>query len=354
MPQHTIIALKEGSIRARCTVCLQTWTSRDIRSSCPGARVYHFEELPSYLKTPTALWREERKVPPDYSKPNGAYRILKAPYYRLVYDSRSAIAQPLTERQIAANEKRKATMRQRYGCKLCDTYYRKDDLQWFKNGVCQHCQNAAGSWNSLIEWARHMLQEEAIILDITTEPEKRPISFTGQAPNCYYEKTTNTHLIAWSRPETFTLTGYQALSLTSGDVIHCIEQFTDEKDYIELRHLLIPPSSALVPYPLVLMTSDVTAEIAYRAARESKQQRERNPNLELLPIAYYYLARTGRTWTRILESDGSGRTERQHLEYAATTCEMQLEQDESTSALLRRFVLHLAAQERIEMEEDQP
>jgi hypothetical protein len=69
--------------------------------------------LPGYLKTLTAL-EHERKYPPDPERWDGAYRILRAPYYRLVYDERKAMHVPLTEKQLAAIAKQKATMRARY------------------------------------------------------------------------------------------------------------------------------------------------------------------------------------------------------------------------------------------------
>jgi hypothetical protein len=341
---HTIIP--EGK-QVRCIRCNQTWTSKHIRSECPGVPVYPFEQVPSYLKTLTALGRD-RKHPPDPNQWDGAYRILKAPYYRLIYDERKAIHQPLTEQQQASIEKRRRTMREKYGCQLCDTYYRKDDQQWFKHGICQHCQNAAGSWNELIAWARHLVQEEALILDIITEPVHRPVSFLGRAPHCYYDATTNRHLIEWHRPETFLVTGYQTLSLTTGEIEHKVEQIRKEDDLFYLGHLMSPQPSPLVPPPFVLMASKVVADITYRSAFSGQQDRERSQNLETVPYAWHYYARTGRSWERVFEHD-SGFTEREYIEDACTKFGMPYEQTASIGALIRLLVLHLAHLEMIEV-----
>lgn len=346
MWKHKLEAIRDGNKRVRCTICQQTWTDSP-RVGCPGCPVYPFEELPAHYKTLTALWRE-RKYPPDPDRPDAAYRILKAPYYRYCYDERTALHQPLTEKQIAAKEKQRATMRAKYGCRLCDTYYRKEDQQWFQDGVCSRCQSAARSWNQLIEWARNQVDEEATILDITTAPPVRPIAFTGSAPDCYYDRATNTHLIEWHKASAFQLTGYQLISLLTGGLVRDVPRLTAQEDVFELRHYMSPLASILVPPPRTLVVSQVVAELAYRAAHTTG---ERNPNLEVLPMAYHYQARIERSWSRILEVDARGKDERGHLEHAASVCGLHLEEGESTGQLLRRFVLHLAEQEMIEIGE---
>ncbi|SRR5579885_1563863 len=347
--KHRLQEIKEGNLRARCTICGQAWTSYDVRSACPGVPVYPFEETPSYLKTLTALERE-RKYPPDPEQWDGAYRILKAPYYRLLYDERKAEHRPLTEKQLAARDKQKATMRARYGCRLCDTYYRKEDQRWFRDGVCSRCQSAARSWNQLIDWARRLVVEQPLILDIFTEPAVRPIAFLGSAPNCYYDQATNKHLIEWWKPETYLLTGYQVMSLVTGELERKVEQLAREADVFELQHLISPQASALVPPPFVLMVSEVTADIVYHAVSRGTK-RERSANLETLPRGYSYHARTGRAWTRILEVDSRGLDEREHLEKACVACGATISEKDSTAALLRKLVLRLAAQEPIAIQE---
>jgi hypothetical protein len=98
------------------------------------------------------------------------------------------------------------------------------------------------------------------------------------------------------------------------------------------------------------MVSAVARDIAHRGAFASGRTGELNPNLETLPLAYHYHARAGRTWTRILEVDSRGHTEHEHLAYAVRACGLTVEDTESTATLLRRFVLHLAAQEPIIIE----
>ena len=345
--RHRLQAIKESNLRARCAICGQTWTSYDVRSACPGVPVNPFEQTPTYLKTLTALSRE-RKYPPDPDQWDGAYRILKAPYYRLLYDERKAIHKPLSAKRLAAKEKQQATMRARYGCRLCDRYYGKKDQDWFKDGVCSDCQNAARSWNTLIEWARRMVQEEPLLLEIFTNPVARPISFTGRAPDCYYDAATNQHLVEWWKPETYQLVGYQVMAFATGELERNVPRIREEADLYELRHFISPQSSALLPAPLVLMVSEVVADIAYRAAWPGNTKgRERNPNLEMLARAYHYQARTGRTWTRILEVDSRGYTELEHLQVACCACGIQIGQEDTPIALARKWILHVAAQEPI-------
>lgn len=343
--RHRLAEIKEGNLRARCAICGQSWTSSAVRSACPGVPVYPFEETPTYLKTLTALSRE-RKYPPDPEQWDGAYRILKAPYYRLLYDERKAISRPLTEKQLAAKERQRATMRARYGCRLCERYYHKEDQQWFKDGVCNDCQSAAHGWNTLIEWARQMVQEEPLLLDIMTNPAARPISFTGRAPDCYYDAATDQHLVEWWRPETYQLVGYQVMAFTTGELERDVPRITSEADLFELRHIISPQSSALLPAPLVLVVSEVVADIAYRAAWPANTKgRERNPNLEILPRAYHYQARVGRSWKRILEVDSRGYTELEHLQVACRACSVPVEQEDTPIALMRKWILRVAAQE---------
>jgi len=34
--RHRLQAIREGNLRARCSMCGQSWTSYDVRSVCPG------------------------------------------------------------------------------------------------------------------------------------------------------------------------------------------------------------------------------------------------------------------------------------------------------------------------------
>ena len=173
-------------------------------------------------------------------------------------------------------------------------------------------------WNQLIEWARQMVQEEPLILDIETEPSERPVAWTGRAADISYNEATNKHLIEWWKPETYLLTGYQAMSLVTGE-----------------------------------LASAVARDIAHRGAFAGARKGKLNPNLETLPLAYHSQARTGRTWTRILEVDNRGHTECEHLTYAVRTCDLTVSDADSTAMLLRRFALHVAAQEPLVIEESE-
>ena len=138
------------------------------------------------------------------------------------------------------------------------------------------------------------------------------------------------------------MTEYQIVNL-AGSVLYSRDLITQESDLIELRHLIAPLTSVLVPAPLVLVVSSVVVEIAARLAIPNRD-REMNPHLETLPSGWNIQARTGRGWTRILPIDSHGKTEREYLEHAALTCGMEMREGESTAQLVRRFLLHLAAQ----------
>lgn len=346
--RHNLIENAEK--KPTCTLCNQTWTSWKVRSACPGVPVYPFEETPPYLKTITSLERE-RKYPPDPNKWDGAYRVLKAPYYRLLYDERNAIYLPLTAKQIAANEKRKATQQERYGCRLCDTYYRKKDAARFSaDKVCQHCQNGRSSWNELIAWASHIVHEEPLILDIFTNPVVRPSTSTGKIPDCYYDPIERKMLFDCFEPTAYQITGYQTMHLLSGEIDRQVERITNEEELRYLQYLISPYTSLLLPSPFILMATSLAREITYHAAWSGYiegTRREKNENMDAVPLGWHYVARTGRTWTRILELS-AGYTERELLVQACNVCSISIREQESIASLIRRFALHLAAQPQVE------
>lgn len=345
---HRLIAYEDK--KPTCLLCKQTWSSWKVRSACPGVPVYPFEEVPSYLKTFTALGRE-RKYPPDPDKWDGAYRVLKAPYYRLLYDERKAIHQPLTEKQIAANEKRKVTQRERYGCRLCDTYYRKEDVVHFsEDKVCLHCQNGKRSWNELLAWASHIMHEEPLILDIFTHPIERAVTDAGgKTPDCYYDPIERKMLFECFKPDAYQLIGYQTMHLLSGEIERRVEQIATQDELSYLQYLLSPYTSSLLPPPFVLMATSMAREIAYQAAWRGygSEEHKKNENMDFVPKGYHYIARTGRTWTNILERGQHGHTERGMLEHACQTCDVVIGEQESIASMIRRFVLHLASQPEV-------
>jgi hypothetical protein len=171
--------------------------------------------------------------------------------------------------------------------------------------------------------------------------------FLPVSPLSYFTRISVLGLIEWWKPETYLLTGYQVMNLATGELERKVDALTNDDDIFYLRHLIGPRSSVHVPYPLVLMVSAVARDIAHRGAFSGVRKGELNPNLELLPLAYHYHARTGRAWTRILEADVRGHTEHGHIAYACQACGLTVEDTESMATLLRRFVLHLAAQEPI-------
>ena len=197
-----------------------------------------------------------------------------------------------------------------------------------------------------------MKQEEALILDIRTDPPERPITFYGKAPSIYYDVHEDRHLIKWSDPATFPVIGYQTLDLLTGEIERDVE-ITKEEDLFYLRHLITPRESRLVPYPLVLVVSTVVADLAYQCVISGwAGVNTRNPNLDTLPLGYSYHARVDRSWEGILQHD-RGHTEREHLLHTCQVLGVKLEGTETPGMLLRRLVLHLAEQDPILVESEE-
>ncbi len=330
---HMLEQIGEKGKQAKCTVCQQTWTSRSVRSSCPGVPVFPFEALPAHLKTLTALQRE-RNYPPDPDKADGAYRILKAPYYRLVYDERKAIHRPLSEKQLATIEKRKEAMRTKYTCRICNTFstgrYERRD---FHKGVCNKCQYAIGRYNEQIAWAQSLLENKTILLDIQTEPEVLPYSVQEGTP---------------------ILISYTSMHLESGETLRQADMSTTE-DLYYIRHLVCPMYSALVPYPWVLMLyGSELHTVRYELERNAKGLYLFNPNLtELLVTTHIEYTLEGNrpvsiySWRDIAWNKGW--TTRQTLEHI---CMLHgVDREGSTAKIMRRFVLHLAGLDMIHLDE---
>jgi len=303
-----------------------------VRSACPGVPVYLYEQTPSYLKTLTQLQRE-RKYPLDPEQWDGAYRVLKAPYYRLLYDERKAIHKPLTEKQLAAIARRKAATRQKYTCRVCHTFSTgRYDRRDFFDGVCNHCRYMTRRFNEQIEWARSLLDNQTVVLDIQTEPEIQPYSAQEEKP---------------------LLTGYVAMDLETGAILQQAEMQRTE-DLYSLKYLVCPDFSALTPYPWVL-NLDPGALYAVRFELERNNKRGVylfNPNLqELLATLHLEMAlKDGRPtsvygWKDLPHNQHM--TARQVLEGVCILHEVPPQG--TTVELMRSLVLHLAALQPIEL-----
>ena len=99
----------------------------------------------------------------------------------------------------------------------------------------------------------------------------------------------------------------------------------------------------------MLVATSIVRDIASRVVtRGASGKREMNPNLEVFPAGYHYLARTGRTWTRLFSVENREKTERVHLEEACRVCGISHDENESIAELMRRFVQYMAGQQPIE------
>jgi len=329
---HRLEEIREGTARARCTRCGQTWTSWHVRSACPGVPVYPYEETPPYLKTLFALERE-RKYPPDPELWDGAYRILKAPYYRVLYEERKAIHKPLSEKQLAAIERRKAAIEQKYTCWICQTFSTgRHDRRSFFDGVCNQCRYLTRRYNEQIAWAQALLENQTVVLDLQTDPEVHPYSI--------------------QEDEQPLLTGYTAMDLETGAILrHAEMKWTEDLYY--LKHLVCPDFSALEPYPWVLdLYPGALYAVRFELQRNAKGVYLFNPNLQgLLGTWNLELAiRDGRPTSVFGWQDlphNKHMTARQVLEMVCTLHEVAAQGP--TVELMRSLVLHLAALQPIEL-----
>jgi hypothetical protein len=121
--RHQLEAIREGSARLRCTICQQTWTSRNVRSTCPG--VPTFATWSSVPADRFVTWMELRRRHFTTSRavPHAAVRILKAPYFRYLYDLQRSTPLSLSPARESAVAKANATLSSHFTCRMCDTFY---------------------------------------------------------------------------------------------------------------------------------------------------------------------------------------------------------------------------------------
>ncbi|HLV97366.1 MAG TPA: 3'-5' exonuclease [Ktedonobacterales bacterium] len=181
--QHQLETIHEGSARLCCTICQQTWTSKDVRSVCPGVPTFA-----SWFSVPAdrfVTWTELRRRHYTTSRavPHAAVRIIKAPYYRYLYDLQRSTPITIAPERQQAIAKAKATSQAHYTCRMCQEYYTSpDERKAFVAQVCKHCQWEVREWNRRVAWAREMIQQEAVLLEVETyKPDpKQP----GQPVSC--------------------------------------------------------------------------------------------------------------------------------------------------------------------------
>jgi DNA polymerase III epsilon subunit-like protein len=140
--QHQLEAIREGSARWRCTICQQTWTSRDVRSVCPA--VLTFASWASVPADHFVTWTELRRrhYTTRRAAPHAAVRILKSPYFRYLYDIQRSTPVLLSEKRQAAIAKAKATSQAHFTCCMCQEYVTSQEARKaFVDQVCQHTAN---------------------------------------------------------------------------------------------------------------------------------------------------------------------------------------------------------------------
>lgn len=354
MQAHRLEQIHRGNARFRCTICKQEWTASP-RVACPGVPV--LTERDPHFKTMTAL-AKERKYPLDLEKPDAAYRILNAPYYGWLYDERKYLYQPLTEQQQQAAQKRRTTMKAKYGCRLCDNYYTAKDRARFHGDVCELCWSRATVWNELLAWCQALVEARAFTLTLETTPADRPLNDYGACPARFIDR-----MDAYFKASSYRLIGYEALNLVSGEQQFGVERIREPRDLLDLRYLLTPAISAIAQPPVVIAPGRFALDIAYRMldidsrrlsnAPGRKSPFELNPQLQIMATQgrRYHLYRD-RAWHSCTAFSDSGLEEGQ-TEYDQLTmvCErlgiIPERAFESTAMLMRRIILHLAAQELI-------
>jgi len=350
MIAHKLEKIKKGNNRYHCTVCLQTWTAEP-RIQCPGIPVL-YEKDPNF-QTLTNL-ASERYYPLDPAKPDAAYRTRTSPYYGWLYDKRKCEQKPLTPGQVAGKSKRSATMKERYGCALCDKYYSKKDQVHFHGRICPHCWVKGSDYNEFVQWAKNMVKAHCLVIDLVTTPEDRPRYDTGVSPLRYLTKMRE-----YFDRDAYTLNGYRVLDLETGNIVKGMD----------LNSLLVPPSRNLADPPTVLVPSRFSLDVAYRSLGfdtrahsygiDRKSPYELNPELFLFSYNRYHSCHLyrDRDWVSLIPFDTNGReiglTEREYFEWLADLLGLQRNQIGNTAAdLARHIVLYLAAQPEIDLNEE--
>lgn len=114
--------------------------------------------------------------------PYAAVRVLRAPYYRYLYDLELATPVLLSPEREAALAKAKQTSLARFTCRMCATYYASPhERQALVAQVCKHCQREEREWNRRVVWARELIQQEAVLL---VEAERAEPAQPGQPIGC--------------------------------------------------------------------------------------------------------------------------------------------------------------------------
>ena len=116
--------------------------------------------------------------------PHAAVRVIKSPYYRYLYDMQRSTPVFISPEQANALAKAKATSLARYTCQMCATYYAsQSERTAFVAQVCKHCQWEVRQWNRRVAWAREMLQQQAVLVEVQMEQSADPQS-TPQPVGC--------------------------------------------------------------------------------------------------------------------------------------------------------------------------
>lgn len=136
---------------------------------CPG--VPTFSNWAAVPAERFVTWMELRRRHYTTSRavPHAAVIILKSPYYRYLYDLERATLRALSPEREQAIAKAHSTSQAHYTCKMCDSYYTSpDERKAFVAQVCKHCQREVREWNRRVAWAREMVAQEAVLLEVET------------------------------------------------------------------------------------------------------------------------------------------------------------------------------------------
>lgn len=149
----------------RCAVCGQEWAT-PVGSECPGVPVYPYSGAPDHLQTLGQLHNAGLQ-PAEGQQPAGAVRGKK---YYFLYDARQAIARPRpSPARIAALERARAAQLKARTCTRCG----RVEAKKLYDGLCPDCreeeqlaQMHSKEREQAIAWARAMLADGAVILDV--------------------------------------------------------------------------------------------------------------------------------------------------------------------------------------------
>jgi len=158
--------LDRSGERLRCTVCGKTWKQKeDPLSDCPGVPIFQWDPWPAGMLTAKQM-KAKRLIPGPLAGVVPYSNAADGSGYLKLYREAEATPKPaLSEKQIAANEKRKAAIKAAWKCGTCGgTLYTRQEYQI---RMCEDCQEKAERENdrlAAVGVAHDLLQRDDLVI----------------------------------------------------------------------------------------------------------------------------------------------------------------------------------------------